>query len=293
MNREYLPSKKFITVILFVVIVISLFFAVKGLITFIGNRKNKTNSPSKVTVIGDLIQKDSNKNGIPDWEEYLWGLDPSKTGPENKEYILSKKNSLMKNGEMTNPDESKAVSDNEMLSQEFFAAIISLQQSGQLDETSMKAISEAVGKNVEATPIPDIYTDNMLTLKGDSALNRDTYYKDLSNLVKKYKDADIGNELTFIIQGLSNNDPQALYAAQTVADAYISFGSELIKIPVPRGLYKDHLSAANNYEKVGQSIKDLTKILTDPLIGMKAIINYKNYSDALASNLENISGALQ
>lgn len=291
--KEYLPSKKFITIVLSVVVIISLFFAVKGLFKLIGSKSNKNNSPSKVTVIGDLIQKDTNKNGIPDWEEYLWGLDPSKNGAENKEYILSKKNSLMKNGEITNGDESKTVSDNEMLSQEFFAAIISLQQSGQLDETSMKAISEAVGKNVEATPIPDIYTENMLTLKGDSTLNKDAYYKDLSDLVKKYKDADIGSELTFIIQGLSNNDPQALYAAQTVADAYIDFGGELIKIPVPRGLYKDHLNAANNYQKVGQSIKDLTKILTDPLIGMKALVNYKNYSDALASNLEKISEALQ
>jgi hypothetical protein len=53
------------------------------------------------------------------------------------------------------------------------------------------------------------------------------------------------------------------------------------------------LGAANNYEKTGQTIKDLAKILSDPIVGMKALINYKKYNDALASDLEKISETLQ
>ena len=66
-----------------------------------------------------------------------------------------------------------------------------------------------------------------------------------------------------------------------------------MKIPVPASLSATHLSAANNYQKVGQTIKDLAQILSDPLIGMKSIISYKQYSDALYSDLEKISGILQ
>lgn len=293
MNKEYLPSKKFITILLFIVVLVSLFFITKGVVSLFKDKKLNPKTPAKVTVVGDLIQKDTNKNGIPDWEEYLWGLDPNKNGPENKEYILAKKNSLIQSGDMATPDDSKAITDHEMLSQEFFATIVALQQTGQLDETSMKSIAETVGKNIEATPIPDVYTRNMLSIKGDSTISKTTYHDNLSNLVNKYKDADIGNEMTFIVQGIGNNDPSALYAAKTVALAYQSFGKEFVKIPVPKSLAEAHLSAANNYEKVGQTINDLAETLSDPLVGMKSIINYKNYSDALATDLEKISEFLQ
>lgn len=290
--KKYLPSKTFTARILFIVVCVILFFAVRGIISFFKNKEFKKNEPVQMTV-GTLIQKDSNNNGIPDWEEYLWGLDPYKNGPENKEFILAKKNSLIQNGEMSNPDDSKPITDHEMLSQEFFATIISLQQTGQLDETSMKSVAEAVGENVETTPIPDVYTDSMLTIKSDSTLSEKDYRDSVGTLINKYSDANIGSEITFIVQGISNNDPQAFYAAKTVAEAYQSFGKEFLKIPVPRSLATTHLSAANNYEKVGQTINGLAKTLSDPLVGMKSIINYKNYSDKLASDLEKISEFLQ
>jgi hypothetical protein len=133
----------------------------------------------------------------------------------------------------------------------------------------------------------------MLTVKNDSADANTTYSDAFRKLISSYTDANIGSELTFIIQGLSNKDSSALYAAVTVGTAYQTFGQDLIKIPVPKSLTSIVLSAANNYEKTGQSIKDLAKMLSDPLIGMKAIINYKNYSDALASDLEKLYGILQ
>jgi len=292
--KKYLPSKKFVAIFFLIIVFIVLFFTVKGVISLFKNRKLvKNNGEVTTMVVGDIIQKDSNYNGIADWEEYLWGLDPNKNGPENKEFISAKKKELTQSGDILPVDDSKAITDNELLSQQFFATIISLQQTGDLNEESMNSVSEAIGKNVEIVPIPDIYTNNMLTIQNDSTLANTNYYDALSELITKYIDADIGSELTFIVQGMGNKDPQALYVAVTVAEAYQSFGKELIKIPVPKSLATTHLSAANNYEKTGQTIKDLAQILSDPIIGMRAIISYKQYSDALAVDLEKISEILQ
>jgi hypothetical protein len=292
MRPNYLPSKQFIIRVIVIIILIAGVFSVYKVINYFKNKPAKDNTAKPVTVI-EKVQKDTNSNGIPDWEEYLWGLDPNKNGVENKEFILAKKDALTKSGDITPIDDSKAITDNELLSQEFFATIVALQQTGQLDETAIQSVSEAVGQNIIATPIPDIYTSNMLTIQNDSTVANTAYHEALGELIIKYSDADIGSELTFIVQGLGNKDPQALFVAETVASAYRSFGSELIKIPVPRALSAIHLSAANNYEKTGQTIKDLSQILSDPIIGMKAIINYKNYSDALAVDLEKISEILQ
>lgn len=292
--KKYLPSKNFTEIVLIIIILISLFFAGRGVISLLKNGKSSKNSkePIKMTV-GSLISKDSNDNGIADWEEYLWGLDPSKKGKENKEFILNKKKELQENGVISISDDSKSITENEMLSQEFFATIVSLQQTGELNEETIKSVSESLGQNIVPTPIDDIYKSNILKIQNDSTLANTTYYNALGKLVTKYAEANIGSELTFIVQGLSNQDPQALYAAKTVADAYISFGEDLINTPVPASLASLHLSAANNYEKTGQSTKGLAQTLSDPIVGMKAIINYKKYSDLLASDLERILNILQ
>jgi hypothetical protein len=290
--KNYLPSKKFQASILFIIVLIIIFFGIKGVISLFKNKKPSVREPVKVT-IGEIIQKDSNGNGIADWEEYLWGLDPYKNGPENKEFILAKKKTLAENNDQLSADGSQTITDNEVLSQEFFAAIVSLQQTGSLNDESLGAITNAIGDNVKAVELKDVYTYNMMTVVNDSAIANSTYQNNLSKLVTKYKDADIGNELTFIIQGLNNKDPQALYAAKTVAIAYQNFGKEFIKVPVPKALASLQLNATNNYEKTGQTIHSLTTMLGDPLGGMKGILNYKKYNDALGADLEKISEILQ
>jgi len=292
--KKYLPSKKFASIILVIIVFIALFFAIKETVFFLKDKKTSGNKNGVVQVtVGEVIQKDSNDNGIADWEEYLWGLDPAKNGPENKETIENKKKALTQSGGITVPDDSKAITENEILSREFFATIVSLQQTGSLNEESLNSVSSSIGQKIEAVPIEDVYTKKDLVIKSDSAAANKAYYDAYGALVTKYENADIGSELTLISQGLGNNDPQALYAAKTVAAAYISFADEFIKIPVPNSLSTIHLDLSNNYYKVGQSIQGLVQVISDPIIGMRAIINYKQYSDGLVLDVEKLAEILQ
>lgn len=292
--KKYLPSKKFLYIIIVILILIAIFFAIKGIISLFtkGSSKNASKELTPMTV-SSIIQKDGNDNGIADWEEYLWGLDPNKNGPENKEFITSKKKALTQSGDIEPVDDSKTITDNEILSREFFATIMSLQQTGTINKESIQSVSDAIGETIKATPIADIYTKKMITIKNDSQKANEDYLTAFEALVNKHKDEDIGSELTLISQGIGNNDPQALDAAKSVASAYRTFGSELIKIPVPYSISNTHIDLANNYEKTAQSIEGLTQIISDPIIGMRALIGYKEYSDALVSNLEKITEILQ
>jgi hypothetical protein len=292
--KKYLPSKKFISAVLAIVILVALFFAVKGIISLISDKKTSKNGSAIVQVtVGDTVQRDSNNNGIADWEEYLWGLDPAKNGPENKEFIMAKKTELSKSGDISISNNPKKTTDNEVLSEQFFATIVSLQQTGNLNQESIDSVAKAIGQNIEPLPFDDIYTVESLTVINDSDTSKADYHENLIKLINEYSNADIGNELTLLAQGFGNNDSQALYAAKTVGDSYRSFGQEMMQIPVPKSLVTLHLSIANNYEKVAKSIEALIKGLSDPIVGMRAIITYKNYNDALSLDLEKLSGILQ
>lgn len=290
--QKYLPSKKFMTVILSIIVIIVLFFAIKNLILFFKNKKNGNSGLVQVTV-GQIIQKDSNNNGIADWEEYLWGLNPYKDGAKNKEFILSKKSSLRENGLISNANNSEDVGQNELLSRQFFATLISLQQTGEVNQETLNAMSEAVGENIEIITFDNAYSMGMLTIVGDSTLAKEEYKTNLTKLVKKYENAELGSELILISQGLAGQDQQALFAANSVIESYKSFGKELISISVPKSLAETHLDLANNYQKTGVAIEGMIGMLEDPIMGMRSILTYKKYSDDLVSNLEKIYNILQ
>jgi len=291
--KEYLPSKKFTTIILFIIVIIVLFFTIKNIAKFFHERTLSKDAPVPLTVtVETLTQKDSNNNGIADWEEYLWGLNPNKNGEKNKEIITEKKKLLTQNGIIT-VDDSGTITDNEMLARQFFATIVSLQQTGEIDPESLKSVADAVGQNITAMSIEDSFDINSLKIVEDSETTKNAYSASVKELVIKYQDSDIGSEMTLLAQGLANQDSQALYATKGIAKAYQDFGNEFVKIPVPRSIVPIHLEIANNYEKVGQSIDGLIQMLADPIVGMRAVITYKNYSDLLATNLENLSEILQ
>jgi hypothetical protein len=291
--KKYLPSKNFISIFLFIVVLIVLFFTIKGVVSLFKNKEGGSILEPTTMTVGDIVQKDTNKNGIADWEEGLWGLDPTKNGPENKDFILAKKGSLEKNGLIYTGDDSKMITQNELLSRQFFATILSLQQTGNLDSDAVDAISSSIGEEIKSTLIPDIYNTEMAIIRNTTDESKEAYLIAFSNLVDKYEGRDIGSEMTIFAQGIANNDPQALYAAKTVADAYREFGADLMLLPVPNSAIYTHTSLANNYEKVAQSIEGLTQVLDDPIIGMRSLLNYKKYTDALVSDFEKLSDILQ
>jgi len=289
MNRKYLPSKQFVKRIVAIVIIIAIVFGIYEVIIFFKNRTNSTNQGPTKLIVKDIIQKDSNNNGIADWEESLWGFNPLTNGPENKEAILAKKHELTASNELTNPDGSKKiVNANENLSREFFALVMSLQQSGDLNETSLKSAADAFGSQIKPTPIPDTYTSKDQIIKV-STKKEDiiSYFKSVNALQLKHK--DLGTEISLISQGTENSDSTAYNVVNDIATSYISFSKELIKIPVPNKIAQIMLSMANNYEKLGETTRGLSKGHDDPIVAMKSLINYKNYNDALLTDTNNLS----
>ena len=289
MNKDYLPSRQFITRIVAIAIILAVALGIYGLTRYLKNRAIKHKANLVVASIAGA-DNDSNENGIPDWEEKLWGLDPSKNGTDNKAFIEAKRAAIAEQRPDLASNANGPLSENDILSRDFFAIVMSLQQGGQLDESSIQAVGNSIGKSIEATPIPDIYTRNMIKVVESNPDSVSDYYGAFLGIVLEYDEKNIGDELTFISQGIQNKDPNAIKQIKSISDAYKAFGKDFIKIPVPNTLVAAHLNLANDYEKVGQSVAGLTDVLSDPLNGIRSFINYKTYTDALTNDLDLLSG---
>lgn len=286
MKEEYLPSKQFIKRFISVIILVAGVFAIYKIIIFIKNKSPKNNVRKGVEVV-QSIQKDSNDNGIPDWEETLWGLNPKKDGESNKEFILNKRKTLNTNNNLENTDQ--ALTENDTLAREFFSVVMSLQQTGNLDNQAIQSIGDAASEKIVAEPIPNKYTIDMMKVIADTPDNISKYYSDFQNLAQKYSDRNIGDELTYLIQAIAYDDPQVVDLVKSVGVAYGEFGAELMEIPTPSMISPIILGLANSYEKNAESIDGLTKVFSDPIIATKSIINYKKYNDELVTLINSLS----
>jgi hypothetical protein len=280
-DKKYLPSKNFV---IKVSILIAIFLAIFGVYKLIIYIKNVNQSKESTILVKDLIQKDTNGNGIADWEESLWGFDPTKDGEENKKAIDLRKKELA----IQNPsDQNQKMTESNLLVREFITIAMALEQEGKLNQASMSSLTSIVGQKLDPKPIEDKYTSSNQNIVPDTEANKKAYFVKMKSLLEKYK--DVGTELFYISESIKNNDATALRLAKNIGVSYQKFADEFIKVPVPSKLADVSLRITNSYYKIGVSIETLSEFFNDSLVGMRAFINYKSYMDQLYTEIEELS----
>ena len=303
MLKKYLPSKQFIYSFITIIIVGLIIFGISSYFS----RKNHYASPDsnkgletgKLT-LNNLLQKDTDGDGVMDWEEALWGTDPKNKatfdGTPDAEYIKKRKDALNINDSSDGTD-AKNLTETDKFSQEFFASMVAMKQSGQVDQNTIKNVSSALGQRIGDPTIPDQYTNKDLKLsKTDNKNTKVKYYSDLKTLFDKYKTSGLGDELSIVstISSSPNNelDVNTAIKLNSIANAYQDFAQKALNISVPSSLASNQLEIVNSANNTGLAVKNMTQISTDPIVGLSGLSQYKKYSDDLISSVGNLQKAL-
>ena len=294
--KNYLPSKKFVFLMIGFVILGIIFFVA---FHFFSDKESffsskPTQLQTQNATLNDLLKKDSDGDGIPDWEEALWGTDPNKTatfdGVPDRTYIENKRKEL----KLSNPTDAGGVDQNSetaKFAQEFFASIAAMQQSGQIDSNTINNVSSALGQNIVNQTVLDKYTEGDLTLtKGDTTQDQEDYYVKAATLFEKYKTKGIGDELeiTSGMAGAGASDKDSINKLNTIATAYEDFAKTLVLVPVPASLETYHLQIINNSNDTGIAVTNMTKIVADPVVGLSGLSEYQKYSEALILSVQDL-----
>jgi hypothetical protein len=277
--KSMLPSKKFSrSLFLLVGIVLAVIIAT----SFFGSHriffKNKNNAPVKANgTVADVVTRDSNENGITDWEESLWGLDPEGDGATNKKIIEQKKLAagIAAPGEGTTTSQTAT----DQFVQEFLSTILALNQSGSLTPEAVANLADALGKHIDTKRTPEVIYDmtDLQIATGDQMKARKAYAQGLVTLTKKYQTLGIGTELDIIARGLEENTTD-LGDLGPIASAYRNFGRDLTGITVPKSAALMTVDLANASVRAGTALDKAATIYSDALTGMVGI------DDFLAAN---------
>lgn len=295
---KYIPSKKFgiiITVCLVLILVPIVFYSISAKEKF--NAKNAAVLETGQMTINDLVQKDTDGDGIPDWEEALWGTDKNNkatfNGVPDATYIANKKKEL--GTDQTPTDQN--LTETEKFSREFFTAFTAMKQSGTVDSTTINNFSNALGqKMIDPSLIDRFNPDDIKLSSVDNTSEQKKYYASMKKLFDNYQSAGIGDELDIVSNDLSiySTLGTGVQSAelQTIADAYQEFAVKSMDLSVPKSLMQYHLQIANSANNTGISVRNMARTIEDPIVGLSGLSQYQKYSGELISAVADMEAVM-
>lgn len=274
--------------------------------------KNATPTPAQ-QIVTSITEKDSDSDGLKDWEESLWGTDPKNPdtdgdGTLDGEEVKLNRNPLIPNtapagqapndkidsvaANLENQKTNTATADltaTDRFAQDLFAKYMSLKQQGQpLDEQSKEALVNSV---LNDTPVPVYKTFELKDIKtvntGDKTVIKD-YGNSIGVSIAKNSPKNSENELDILRTALVDDNPDELTKLDPIIDGYKGIIKDLLALPAPQSLASNHLSLLNSIGVIEQSIEAMKNGYKDP-IGVLAIMNdYLKKIDDLKLSVTNL-----
>ncbi len=241
--------------------------------------------------VGDLVNRDTDLDGVPDWQESLYGTDPTKRDTDDDGVSddieiarLSKQNPV--NGELDLSIENKE--DKTMtgqLSKELFSTIATLNQTGAVDQDTVDTLSAKLAEKIQ-NPL-NIRTYTMSDIKistSDDKQSVKAYNDALNKIYAKYPvKTTFFDVLDKFIIDEDTVDESALKDLDFLIKQTTNIKNETIKIPVPASLAILHLNVLNAMEKVIDNMSSVKFYDTDIVVAMGGIVQYSENASALES----------
>jgi hypothetical protein len=241
--------------------------------------------------LNNLVQKDSDGDGIFDWEESLWGTDPynksTNEGVEDKDFVEKKKKEMAANNEDENGiSNEENLNETEKFSREFFATVTALKQSGNLNEGSVSNIANVVGEKMSNSNLPNKYRITDLKKTYDvTAKNQEDFYNTVGDIYEKYRDQGLGTELDNMDTSTGESDDPEL---ARISQVYLDFSKEVADLPVPSNLTQNALDILNGAYNTGLAIKNLAQMIDNPLVGLIGLTQYQKWSEQFINSSEDL-----
>lgn len=282
MSRRILSA-----IVLFVVIVGSAFLVV--------HLKSKSLDYKNQQIAAELqtekLYKDSDNDGLKDWEEQLWktdpnnpdtngdgikdgeevrmGINPIGTGLDDKlatDTVQSKINSSIESD----------LSETDKFSRELFAKYLATKRDGQninIDDYNQFLIN-AISNTSEATST--IYQESNLRKVDETKASIRNYGNTLGKLFADKAKEFPGNELMIFDEAIDKNDEKILNALESPINRYKSIRDEMLLMPIPASLVSIHLRMVNLTSLMIAGIENMKYIFSDPIKSTGGLSLYPN-----------------
>ncbi len=253
-----------------------------------------------------IAAKDSDGDGLSDWEEQLYGTSPTTTdtfklGMTDGEAVArglvvpkaiadipiatSSPSTIGSDGLPPPPAEGTLTA---AFAQTFFTLFLSAkEQSGgaDLSEEQMQNIANEALNSLASViaAAPDFKSAKDITVYGAGADSLKAFAVQAEAVLLKNTSSASKSEILYLQDAVQNNDEEALAHIASIAKQYRDSAVGLAVLPVPAELAGVHLALINAMMRVSQIATDFTRVNTDPLATMLALKQYPSTVLALGN----------
>jgi hypothetical protein len=284
--NKYLPSKKFIKTISITLLVGAVLFVAGNLVSNKSFFSKQQDAPQDVLTSGDgdFFDMDTDKDGLFDWEEALWGTNPrlkdtDGDGVEDKKFVENKRDEI-DSDETYTPDDSN---ETEVFAKQFFTTASVLNQSGSFDQDAVEEFSKSIGQSINNFNMQDKY--KLSDIKMSAVLPKD-YYNNLNSVFSPLIAKNV-SELGIIARIVENpEDQSALNDLSSLLSVYKDIENNLLKTESPYSISGTHLSMINSISKISEILNESRNISQDPLKVTVYLSKYNEVSEKISNDFE-------
>ncbi len=257
-----------------------------------------------------IATKDSDTDGLPDWEEQLYGTDPK--NPDTRQLGMTDGEAVAKGlivpkaiadikmvtssplqiGEYGLPPPPEEGTLTAAFTKNFFTIYMDARvaNGGDLSESQLADVQKQTLASLTSAIVtaPNFKSARDLIVSGSGAEALKTYAAQAEVVLLTNKNTATTNELNYLKRAVENNDTEALSHIVSIAKGYRDSAVGLAALTVPRELAADHLLLVNTVMRMGQITTDFARVNEDPLAAILALHQYAQTLASLVTAFQNI-----
>jgi len=253
------------------------------------------NASTETAILKAIATKDSDNDGLPDWEEALYGTDPYKSDTRGlgmtdgeavaKGLIVPKAAEFSQQTGSSTPDQlvdgiapPTEGSLTDAFAKNFFSLYLTAKQqkNGDLSEQEMSDLAQKSMSDVIAAvkPAPNFKTAADLTVTGSGPEALRTFAASAEAIFTAVKNDSAKSEVLYLQDIVENHDATAAGHILSIAKSYRDAAVGLAKLPVPKELATTDLNLINALMRISQVATDFAGVDQDPLTTIFALQQY-------------------
>ncbi|MEK9181661.1 MAG: hypothetical protein AAB786_01445 [Patescibacteria group bacterium] len=245
-------------------------------------------------ILENLITRDTDLDGVLDWEEGLWGTDPTKKdtnddgvfdGVEIAKLKTAQEDYIF-DGELGgDTSETGELTETDKFSREFFSTVTTLNQSGVIDQATMDKLGESLAEKIKNSAPRKIFLLSDLKIIEDGSLQAIKNYNNaLDNIRKKYPvETNAMDILQKFIVDENTVDVAVLSELDPIIEQTEKIVNELAKMSIPESIAPLHLDFLNGIERLVENLNDIQLYEVDVILALSAISQYEENITTLES----------
>ncbi len=252
-----------------------------------------------------LSEKDSDSDGLQDWQEVLWNTDPYNPdtlgdGMSDGEKVAEGKNPGLSSQNSTSDqpatlkttDNNIPLTNTELVARDIFTKYLALRDSnGEIDATTRDTLISNVVQSSAFQTDYNLYTTGSLAINQQD--DNDTvraYGNNLEQIVTKYSSTEPKSELEIVDTSIQTNDTEEIKKLDPIITGYTNILKAELSLRVPKSAADVHIQFINALSRVLSNIQDMRKMYDDPVLSLRGVTNYSDSASDLKSALEALGG---